>query len=335
LAEESDTAFGQKQERKFDQALQQKVDGLDAFYFTTKLKESCEMLNRSRIIEGQYQLNFVDEIVEYLSGENPLSKVPAIKIYLQIYKTLKESENETHFEQLTELLEAYNGFFTQKEAVGMYRYAQNYCIRRVNSGQKKYFNNLFSLYKNQLESQVNMPNGILSSDDYKNIVTVGLQLKKNDWVFDFIHKYKAHLSESDRENVFNYNLATYYYGTKNYDQAIRLLNTVQFSDIYYEASGKLILLKTYYLEKETQALSYLADAFKLNLQRNKKIAPNYRLAITNFLIQVKKLARLKEDKSYLKKEVFLTRINRLKTRIEGLDLILDRHWLLGQIEVIE
>ncbi len=327
----ADSYFSKKQKRQFDAALQEKINNLDAFYLIEKLKGSCEMLNRKKIVEGNYDWNLVNEIMEFFKKKNPLSKIPMVQIYLQIFKTLQDEKNETHFETLTSLLEKYQNDFPQEEAVAMYRYAQNFCIRKINQGKSDYFRKLFELFQTQLASEINLPNGIISADDYKNIVTVGLRIKEANWVKDFIFKYKEALSPSMRENVFNYNLASFYFGTQDYDAAIQLLSTVQYTDVYYEISGKIILAKIYFIIAETNSLYYFIDAFKLNLKRNKKVAAQYRTSINNFLIQLKKVTRLREEKNYSDKNTWSKKHQLLMQRIEIVSPIIERNWLLKNL----
>lgn len=332
LSEEADKFFIQQQKRHYDSSLQEKMDSLDIFYLIEKLKGSCEILNRRKILEGNYQLNLTNEILTFLNQENKFSEVPIIKVYLQIFKTLQEEANETHYENLVFLLGKFQNAFPQKETIDIYRYAQNYCIRRINGGQPSYYRKLFELFQNQLKHEINLRNGILAAEDYKNIVTVGLKVKEATWVKNFIFQYKENLLPEIRENVFSYNLASFYYGTQNYDAAIQLLSTVRYTDIYYEISGKIILAKTYFIKKEFEVLIYFIDAFKLNLQRNKKIAFQYRQRITNFLIQFKKVVKFKMNKDFLPSKIMEAKREKLSNRIQEVEPIIDAKWLLMQIE---
>lgn len=326
-----DTHFTSLQLRRYDHALQEKMDNLDIYYLIEKLKGSCEMLNRGKIVEGNYQFNLLKEIITFFENKNPHSQIPILEIYLQIFKTLQNEGEELHFEKLVELLAQHQNSFPQKEAIGMYRYAQNYCIRKINQGQKEYFRKLFELFQTQLTHQINMPNGILSAADYKNIVTVGLQVKEAEWVKQFIFDYKSALKPDLRENVFNYNLASFHYGVKDYDAAIKLLSTVKYTDIYYEISGKIILAKTYFTLGENETLNYFIDAYKLNLLRNKKIAFQYRQSIINFLIQLKKITKLKDEFPYMDKTVFQKKKEKIQLRLEKVEPIIDRRWLLNSL----
>ncbi|MEM6967533.1 MAG: hypothetical protein AAF573_22405, partial [Bacteroidota bacterium] len=267
-------------------------------------------------------------------NENPISEIPILQIYLQIFKTLRNEAEELHFEKLVNLLAQHQHRFPQQEAKGMYRYAQNYCIRKINQGDQQYFRKLFELFQTQLSHQINMPNGILAAADYKNIVTVGLQVKEADWVKQFIFDYKSALRPELRENVFHYNLASFHYGVKDYDAAIKLLSTVKYTDIYYEISGKIILAKIYFTLGEYETLHYFIDAFKLHLLRNKKIAFQYRQRIINFLIQLKKITKLKAAFSYTSPSVFQKKQEKVKVRLATVEPIIDRRWLLSSLMTV-
>lgn len=323
-----DTHFTSLQLRRYDTALQEKIDNLDIYYLIEKLKGYCEMVNRSKIVEGTYEFNLISETLSFFENRKALSQIPILQIYLQIFRTLKNEEEEFHFEHLVASLEKYQNSFSQKEVIGMYRYAQNYCIRKINRGKTEYYRKLFKLFQTQLVDRINMPNDILAAADYKNIVTVGLKVKESEWVRQFIFDYKDALEPKLRENVFNYNLASFHYGVKDYATAIQLLSTVRYTDVYYEISGKIILAKTYFALKEYDALYYFIDAFKLNLQRNKKVAFQYRQSIINFLIQLKKITRIKEENTYMTDAVFQKKSRKVKSRLEQVEPIIDRSWLL-------
>jgi hypothetical protein len=335
IAEEADRLFAKSQTRRFDQALQQKLDSLDDYYFAKKLKESCEMLNRSKIVEANYTLHFIEDIVKIAQEDTRLQQIPIIQIYLQILLTLKEEKEEHHYRRLVVLLEQYFQGFSQQEALNMFKYAQNYCIRKINGGQVNYWQELFQLYQIQLQQKLYTWNGPFPIDDYKNIVTVGLQLKAYDWVKDFLYQHKDDLDEKHRENVFHYNLAVYYFGIQDFDNAIRLLSTVKFSDIYYELSGRLLLMKIYFQVDEFDTLIYQIDALKLQLKRSQKIAASYRQGVDNFLTQLKRLARLQEEEAYLPKAKWQIKAQKLEKRIKEQDPLINRNWLAEKLAGIK
>ena len=331
LAQEEDLFFGGLQTRRYDQSLQEKVDMLDHYYLLIKLQESCEMLNRSRIVEGEYSLNFMGPILEYLE-QNPVFKSsPVLQLYLNIYYFLLHPEEQQYFLDFKVLLQKYGEQLNRLDRQDVYQYAKNYCIRAINTGNRDFLQELFELYKIQLEQE----SGSLKSEDYKNIVTVGLQLQAFDWTYAFIHDKKSWLSPEHQEAAFQYNLAAYFLQKGEIDTAIQKLASVRFSDPYYEISGKLLLLNAYYQQEAYQAYLNLVDTFKLYVQRNKVIAPSYRKSILNFLTQAKKITRLKESKPYLKKVEFESKWSKLQSRIKDLSPVVNKAWLLRALQAIQ
>ena len=331
LAEAADQYFGRQQTRRSDPALQEKSDLLDAYFIAQKLKIGCEMANRNQIVDASYEPHLLPEVLEELTKRPALLQFPPVALYRQVLYTLTERTNEQHYEHLLQLLQLHQHRFSPAEAADLYRYAQNYCIRKINTGDRSYLEKLFHLYQQQLENGTNMPDGILPTSDYKNIVTLGLQLGQNDWVEQFLHTHKAYLVEDQRENVFNYTLASFYYSTKAYDQATELLNTVHFSDPYYEVNGKIMLLKIYLAEENFFSFYYLLDAFKIKLQRNQKVAASYRQSIVNFLTQCRALAQLQEHHRIWSVERFTRKKERLREKLEHQKNIFDRRWLMARL----
>ncbi|MEL7221883.1 MAG: hypothetical protein AAGJ93_11220, partial [Bacteroidota bacterium] len=237
---------------------------------------------------------------------------------------------EDYYPQLVAALHTYHSRFSQEEMLELYRYAQNFCIRRINQGQRRYLQSLFELFQAQLATGINIINGYLPPPDYKNITTVGLQLGESDWVKGFLEEYKTYLPPQEQENSYNYNLAVFYYSTQAYGQAIDHLKEVQFTDAYLAINSKIILLKTYYIQADYYAFYYLLDAFKISLRRNKKVAAKNRLAFSNFLVQFRKLAQLKEHQPYWSKQVCQEKGEKLAQKIEDITHLYDRKWLLRE-----
>ncbi len=334
LAEVADHRFGQQQTRSYHEALQQKSDLLDAYFVAQKLKMSCEMANRNQIVHANYTPYFLPEILNMLAKRPKLLRYPPIAVYRQILRTIQEPEYESHYEELINLLSANHQYFSATEAADLYRYAQNYCIRKINTGHQTYLQRLFELYQEQLEAKTNMPAGYLPASDYKNIATLGLQLGQTEWIKQFLHTYRSYLVASQRENVFNYNLAAFYYATQAYGQAVQLLNTVEFSDPYYEVNGKIMLLKIYLADENYFSFYYLLDAFKIKLKRNQQVGAAYRQSITNFLTQCRALAQLREYQDLWPKDRFLKKHQRLREKLEHQNNIFDRRWLQQELALL-
>ncbi|MBI2270764.1 MAG: hypothetical protein HYU69_10480 [Bacteroidetes bacterium] len=331
LEKEQDHYFIMQGIRKDDKSLQHKSDSIDVFFLIEKLKNLCEMISRKNIISAEYEFRMKDEIMNYIrSDKNHFGNIPAIKIYYNILLTLTESENETHFKNLKKVLSENFNFFTREEAGQMYGYAQNYCIKKINSGRQEYHSELFDLYESLLKTKIIFEDKYLSQSDYKNIVSIGLRLEKFEWTKTFIEQYKNSIAPEFRENAYEYNLASYYYSKHDYKNALKLLQKVEFTDVFYHLGAKSMLLKMYYELEEVEPFYSGIDAFKVYLGRNKQISPDQRLSHKNLVTLTKKAFDIRirgtSSKNYQKA------IETLKHKINTKKNIANLQWLKERIE---
>jgi len=337
----SNQVYGQKQIRDLNQSIQQKLDYFDIYYLYIKLRESCEMLNRKQILNVQYELRMIPELLSFLEQEdNPYMKVAGIRIYYQILYMLMEGDKEEHYHRLVDLLDVHHGDFPTIEARAMYKHAQNYCIRRINRGGIRYMREILRLYKKLLQNRVIfMSNEVQSQEelehtDYKNIVTVGVRLKEYEWVEGFIRAYKPYVAKQHKENVYNYSLALLYFETKRTKQAVHLLQTIEFSDVYYQLGAKHLLVSIFYQTQEWESLLYLIEAFKIYLRRNKKLSVAQRTGHTNFLKFLKRLVLLRSQQGYMDRNKFLGRVQKLSDSLQGAKDVYKTPWLRTEIQKI-
>lgn len=328
LSLKANAFYGQKQVRVFDKNLQERANNLDIFYLIIKLRESCEMLNRKHVMNASYQLNLLPEITPLLSKGLPKElRVPAVQIYYQIFLTLTEVEDESHYTKLVQLLDEFHHIFIHEEVRGMYKYAQNYCIRQINGGNLQYLQELFGLYEAQLENKRIFIEGEISHTDYKNIATVGLRIGNYEWVRTFLQEYQDSITPAFRMNVYNYCLASLYFEQGQYGYAIRLLNQVKFTDLQYRVSSHYILLKAYYEMEEWDSLEYMIKAFLNFLQRNKGITPTNRNHHKNFLTILKELIRLQIRKDVLQKHEITPKLVDIQSRLAENPRVPHIQWL--------
>ena len=236
LASVANTHFLKQRVRKVDDRLQESAKYLDLFYIANKLKHSCEIFNRQALLSANYELKFVDELLNHLA-ENDYAEHPAIMVYYKILLSYIEKENPEHLQQLKKLLAENAGTFPREELKDMYAFGLNYCIKQVNQGNQSYLEELFYLYETCIEKKFLTVKNYLSPWAYKNVIGVGLRLKKFSWTEEFIVEYNTQLEPNFRENALNYNMAELHYYKGN------LFNSTV-SPISISISGKTICIFT-------------------------------------------------------------------------------------------
>jgi len=334
---ESDLYFTAQDSRTPDKSIERKTKALDLFYLTVKLKSCCDMLNRQNIVSEQFEIRMLEEVKTFIENNfTLLEQHPGILIYYQILLTLQEGTMEAHYFKLTELLEKHAAHIEKDELRTMYDYAQNYCIKKINSGNSTYLSEIFKLYKSLLQQELMLDeNNNLSQWDYKNIVTTGTRLKEYKWCEKFLNDYKETLPSADRENAFVFNLATLYYSQGDYDKALKLLQAVEFTDVYYSLGARSLLLKVYYEADELEPLYSLFDSFKIYLRRNKLVSAYQYRAHFNLIKMTKRLAKIKSMKGYSRRETIAKEIDALKKKMEATPEITNLNWLQEMIGKVE
>lgn len=296
-------------------------DYLNIFFLSEKLRNYCLILSWSKMIEIKSELPFLNEV---LTNITKLSyyQFPTIEIYHNIYSTFIEPDNVNHFYKLKELIQKHIHLFPPAEARDIVNSAINYTIQQQNKGNLQFAQDNFELWQHSLKTDVILINGELSPWSFKNIITLALRLGKFAWVEKFISDYGSKINIIHRDNALNYNLATLYFYQKNYDNAIPLLQKVQFDEINYGLDAKSILLACYYELDEFDPLFSHIESFKVFVKRNKSIAEARKKSYLELIKFTKELSSTTHDIKTLKK---------LKSSIEQ-SKAMSKKWLLEKID---
>jgi hypothetical protein len=329
-----DQQFLSNPSRVQDPNLQLKSEDLDIFYCYTKLKMACDMTSRNIVIQADYQCGFLEEIIDYIQKHPDFLEIKGIRIYWEILILLRKGAAED-FQRLKQTLATSIQDFEAEEMRLMYDYAQNYCIRQINSGNQCYYQEFLELYKTQLKEKVLFRNGYLEEWDYKNIVTAGVRTKEFKWTEAFIQRNKRYLREEVQENAYLYNLANYYYETQHYREALKCLHQVEFTDLSYHLGAKNIQLKSYFELNEFTAFHALIRAYKASVKRAKQLS-NYRFqSYLNFLRIAQKLGDCKERISYSSNAKLQKRLAEIQKLYRELRPLANSDWVALAVEQLE
>ncbi len=327
LADEANGFFGQKQLRVQDQHLQQKVNALDHWYLSIKLKEACELRNRRRVLNQPFQLAFLTAMDPELD-QPPFAGQNLLQLYRLVLRCLEHDRAE-EVELLLEKMEEARGGLSKEEAHGLLKHAQNACIRQINLGRPAFLQALFRLYQQQWPIDSPLPLASLSHTEAKNIATVALRLKAFEWCESFLTVYKATIAPEFRENVYEFCMASLLIERGEVKQAIRKLQTIDFTDVYYALSARHLLLKCWWLLEDWEALDYAVQAFEGFLRRNKLISRETQSAHVHFLRVMKKMVVWRDRQAFESESVQEKRRQTLTTLIETLQPLAHRDWLRG------
>jgi hypothetical protein len=303
--------------------LQEVSDANDVAYLANKLQLSCIMLSHQAVFKTTYRMQILDELLTYLENNQHLLETPAIAIYYHQFKAMTQPDFVEHYHELKKVIFNNGKLFPNEEIRVIYLLTINYCIGRINAGISTFFRETFDLYNEGLEKGIFIENGVLSRFTFQNAVTAGLNLKDFKWVEEFIKNYNSLLDEKHQESFVQFNKARLYFEQGNYKSAMKLLAQSDYDDILMALNARAMLLKMYYELNELDALDSLIESMKNYLQR-KKVMGYHRDIFKNLVSCTKKLLRVIPNN--------IEQINKVKTEIQATEPLMERKWLLAQLD---
>lgn len=317
LADLRERAFQQENTRRPDPALQHASDALDEHYTLQKLRYVCAMLNRKKLMQEHFEYHLPPFVLNGAGFNSPL-----IQLYRSLYHILSGEEgHETRFKGYLQLYKDAESHIDRSESRALLYYAINYCIGQIRDGQRAWALPLFELYENGLNRGLLVESGLLSPWTYKNMVKIGLNLKRFGWVESFVLAYSKMLPEAEKEDALHYNLAELYFFQARYDEALQQLHRVEFTDIHYNLGSRALLAKIYYEQGQSDPLEAALRAFLVFLRRQSKVPVAVREPYKNFArILLRFQKSLPEHLPALKKEVL------------SLPSLNNRDWILQKLE---
>lgn len=291
----ADRLFLRQSQRAQDLSLQAKNDHLDLSFFIQKFQLACEMTSRNLLLKTNYRFSLLEELEQALAKWPHLGAVPAIEIYRRILALLQQPDESQHYLDFKVYLLKHESLFTNQELNDLYGYALNYCIQRINYGHSTFYQEILELYQQLLPKGLLWQEGHLNHWTFRNIVTAGIRTESFAWTEAFIQDYQQYLPTKDRENAVRYNLAAFHYARRDYQQALRQLHGVEFTDNFYQLGAKTIQLKSYFELEEGEAFLALSEAFRKYLVRHAKLSDYHRTSNQHFLRLTKRLFKLKQS----------------------------------------
>ena len=281
--------------------LSHSINNLDVFFISEKLRSYCSLLSWKGHINLDQEILFIDEIIK-IAEDNYYSNFPQISIYLNLYYTFKNENDDQYYYNFKELIFKFIDIFPNEEAKEILDAALNYTVRKSNKGNLSFLKEMYNLYKFSITKEIIFINGELTPWSMKNIVTVALRLNEFEWTENFIQENSDRVNIKFRKNIINYNLANLYWHKKDFGKVLELVQELEFDEISYSLGAKLFVSSSYYELKELDVLSSFLESFRSFLQRNKNISGIKRDPYLEYIRFTKKLIDLQnaDDSKILK-----------------------------------
>lgn len=312
-----------RRERSDDTSLQESADAFTAFSVAEVLRQGCSMLTQQSFSKRKYQLPLLESALKIAENTEGGDKTVAVKAYYHAYQSLSKDDDDViqlfHFQELRKILELNWQQFPATEMHGLYVMAINFCIKKMNRGEQAYSYEVLEIYKIGLQNRLLFENNQLSPYTYKNTMMAAMKVGDMDWAAAFLDEYKPFLPPQDRDMIYKYNKALYFFRKNDYTSAMTLLQTVNLREVLFNLDARRLLARIYFELNETNALDSLVESSKIYLHRQKGIG-YHREMYLNFFKILETLLKTASKKRIL-----------LRGMIEETKYLAERDWLLEKL----
>ncbi len=309
-------------QRDKESNIQAVADAFDSYYIVEKLRILQNVRSHQNVYETTYTTYLEPEIL-HLASIPPFAATPLVQLYQLGYVCILHFNLED-YEAFKPLFYQHIHQFNAHQLRDFYMMMINFCIKKINEGQKHYYEEGLNWYIQAFDSKAILEYGFLSRFTYRNVIAICLALAKYAQAKQIIENWKNYLEPEYQESLYTFNLCKYHYQLKDYKKAIKILLTNDYDDKLLNLSAKVLLLKIYYEAKDFRSLDTTIESCKVYLKRQ-KVVGYHRKNYTNFLDILKKLATNMSKKEG--QEI-------LKPIVENTNPLTEKQWLLQQIAAL-
>lgn len=303
--------------------LQSISDQLDYFVAFSKLEIAIPFANTVKVVDLEHNQALVAESID-LYERLPQPIPESLQLFYHLLMMLVEEDGEASFKSVKELLQKCQNSLSQQKLYQAFQYAINFCSKMIKQGHESYIKETFDLFSQMLEQDLLFYYTDAADLHFKNVVTIGIRLKKYDWVRDFINENKFAVGEGQRESITNYSYATLYFAEKAYSKAKQLLTKVKFLDPYYRLNTDALLLKIFYETGDPESLYFRCRALMLFITRNKVLSSANKEAYLNFIRFIRRISRVKFDRK--------RNLPKILEDFKQVEFLVERNWLKEKLK---
>ncbi len=280
------------------------MNDLDAYYFNIKLIYNCVLLTREKIFFKDIDNLMIPEIIKKLENDELKKVSPSIQLNYYFLKLMSE-ENESNYEEVKQYYFEQYEHLNEEDKINGIIYLTNYCNRENRFNHSTKLKEMLLLYKFSIEKDILVEDNTINTNQFKNIVTVGLAMNEDDWVTNFIETHQQYLKENDKENTVTLCQAKVFQSQGNNNKVIELLQNIEFQDLFDNITMRNMLLKSYYELQEWHTLDFFFESYAKFVKRNKAMSEHIKLGLSNMISYTKYLVKAQNLNKYNKQEIEL------------------------------
>jgi hypothetical protein len=267
-----------------------------------------------------------DRYFEKLEKQNDkIFAVPVLRYY--IFRAFGNPENEKYILMALDRFFSEENNFTEYFRTEMYRMFMTYYIIKVNKGEKKYYENLYSLYKRKLQNNLVSDLKMCSypANVFREYIIAGIKVKQYKWAEGIVKKYSSLLPENIRSDEINLAGVRISFSKNEYDKVLGMINNYRSRNNMHQIDSMRYKLACYYELKRYEEAYAEVDKSKHYLKNNKNTIPEIHVAyFKKFLDRILKLLNYHANPYNKDPELILYDIERDKSNYSMKDWMTEK-----------
>lgn len=305
-------------------------------FFLLHLTKTISNLNvNKQSFNATYETNLPDvffnsidmeKVIDYMK-ENEIEYAYLAELYY--YRVICNTHpfDEEYYFRFKKLLMVSLGKLSRMETYGLFNALETFCMRKINTGEMKFINELFEIFSKEIDSGFYKysDSSPVTTMKFRNTYLPALTLKKFEWVENFIDKFGKDLVQPDRDTMVTIARAQIEFEKGNFEKVLESLADLTSELFYLKIDIRNLTLMSYYELGYTESVLSGIDSYRHFLMANKSLTDVFRESHLRFINALGTLIQTKE--------------NRKQERFEELNLKLlpyraERRirWLIEKIE---
>ncbi len=277
----------------------------------------------------QYDQQIIANLLAILE-KGSFQKPIFLQVYMLYINMLRQPTEENWYWQFKTLLLQHQSIFNAEEQSDLFRSAINYCIPRLNQGNKQFTAEAFFWSNENIERKYGFDNGILSPTSFKNTLRLGLgllrsqQLTLKQWnPKDFIEKNKIYLPEKQRDMYANFAYGLLFFKEKKYNEALEKLREFKPQDTLHRFDVQRTILAIHYETGENDLFQKQKEKLLQDIDNQTNIEERYKVFNRNFIAFLEKIEIVFAAKGNKNKS-----LKAIAEEIKNEKNVADKDWLL-------
>ena len=270
-------------------------------YHTFGVKEATRGDIKSKFWGIEEVLSYIESNLAHIQKDHPI----AYSEYL-ILMMMQNPRRTSYFYNLKKYVLRNIGNYSMRELEEVYYSLTNYCVNKVNIGERNFLKDLYNIYKEFEASHFYHNIKHIQYPDFLSIIMNSLHFKDILWTEYFYKNYKIKITPDFKKDTVSLSNALILFHRKKYDESVELLNRVGYKNSYFYLNSKETLVKIYYELGELNSLESVVDAMRHYLKRHRAVLLIQYERYMNFLNLVTHLTKMSKngrEAGMLKKEL--------------------------------